>query len=329
MINDRRQLADVFQQTINIVQKGHYTSENGEEVTLLDNEPMLKGSRFYTKPLDASNVPTLSEKNAKEKESAKAKGNNPANAKGNNPANAKGNNPANAKGNESVKAEVCKTQIIVRNDDSIHCGHSLQLEGYNPVVLNLASRRNPGGGVKNGSRAQEESLFRSTNLFLSMYRYAEYAEDYGLEKSRFQYPMPVRFGGIYVPKATVFRAGAKDDFALLDTPYYMSFVAVAAINHPELDADGNICQEDANLTKNKMRTMLRIGLLNGHDSIVLGAFGCGAFHNPPKHIARLFHEVIDEKEFKDKYKLIAFAILEDHNSPRGGNLQPFIEEFNS
>ena len=297
MINDRRQLADVFQQTIDIVKEGRYTSENGEEVTLLDNEPMLKGSRFYTKPLDASNVPTLSERNAK--------------------------------GNESVKAEVCKTQIIVRNDDSIHCGHSLQQEGYNPVVLNLASRRNPGGGVKNGSRAQEESLFRSTNLFLSMYRYAEYAEDYGLEKSRFQYPMPVRFGGIYVPKATVFRAGAKDDFALLDTPYYMSFVAVAAINHPELDAEGNICQEDANLTKNKMRTMLRIGLLNGHDSIVLGAFGCGAFHNPPKHIARLFHEVIDEKEFKDKYKLIAFAILEDHNSPRGGNLQPFVEEFNS
>ena len=285
MINDRRQLADVFQQTIDIVQEGSYTSESGEEVTLLDNEPMLKGSRFYTKPLDASSVPTLSEE--------------------------------------------CKTKIIVRNDDSIHCGHSLQLEGYNPVVLNLASRRNPGGGVKNGSRAQEESLFRSTNLFLSMYRYAEYAEDYGLEKSSFQYPMPVRFGGIYVPKATVFRAGAKDDFALLDTPYYMSFVAVAAINHPELDADGNICQEDANLTKNKMRTMLRIGLLNGHDSIVLGAFGCGAFHNPPKHIARLFHEVIDEKEFKDKYKLIAFAILEDHNSPRGGNLQPFIEEFKS
>lgn len=45
--------------------------------------------------------------------------------------------------------------------------------------------------------------------------------------------MPVRFGGIYVPDATVFRAGAKDNFALLDTPYYMSFVAVAAINHPD------------------------------------------------------------------------------------------------
>jgi hypothetical protein len=55
----------------------------------------------------------------------------------------------------------------------------------------------------------------------------------------------------------------------------------------------------------------------------------GTFTSTMEHIARLFHEVIDEKEFKDKYKLIAFAILEDHNSPRGGNLQPFIEEFKS
>lgn len=44
MINDRRQLADVYQQTIDIVQEGHYISENGEKVSLLDNEPMLKGS---------------------------------------------------------------------------------------------------------------------------------------------------------------------------------------------------------------------------------------------------------------------------------------------
>lgn len=103
MINDRRQLAAVYQQTIDIVLEGHYTSENGEEVKLLDNTKMLMGSRFYTKPLDASNVPRLAEGS---------------------------------------------TKIIVKNDDSIHCGHQLQQEGYNPVVFNLASRRNPGGGVR-------------------------------------------------------------------------------------------------------------------------------------------------------------------------------------
>lgn len=46
MINDRRQLADVYQQTIDIVLEEHYTSENGEEVKLPDNTKMLKGSIF-------------------------------------------------------------------------------------------------------------------------------------------------------------------------------------------------------------------------------------------------------------------------------------------
>lgn len=59
MINDRRQLADVYQQTIDIVLEGSYTSESGEEVELLDNESMLKGSRFYTRALDATSIPTM------------------------------------------------------------------------------------------------------------------------------------------------------------------------------------------------------------------------------------------------------------------------------
>lgn len=59
MINDRRQLAEVYQQTIDIVQEGSYTSVNGEEVELPDNEAMMKGSRFYTKALDATGVPTI------------------------------------------------------------------------------------------------------------------------------------------------------------------------------------------------------------------------------------------------------------------------------
>ena len=83
--------------------------------------------------------------------------------------------------------------------------------------------------------------------------------------------------------------------------------------------------------KNKIRTILRIGLANRHDSLVLGALGCGAFRNPPRHVARLFHEVFQEQEFRNKYRRIVFAILEDHNSRRRhnpeGNYLPFKEEF--
>jgi uncharacterized protein (TIGR02452 family) len=59
--------------------------------------------------------------------------------------------------------------------------------------------------------------------------------------------------------------------------------------------------------------------------------GCGAFRNPPAHIARLFHEVMEEEEFKNKYKLLVFAILDDHNAQlkhnHEGNFLPFVKEF--
>lgn len=50
--------------------------------------------------------------------------------------------------------------------------------------------------------------------------------------------------------------------------------------------------------KNKMRKLFRVGLQHGHDALVLGAWGCGAFHCPPQHVARLFHEVMMESEFE-------------------------------
>ncbi|CAF3766594.1 unnamed protein product [Rotaria sp. Silwood1] len=56
----------------------------------------------------------------------------------------------------------------------------------------------------------------------------------------------------------------------------------------------------------------------------------GAFQNPPKHIAQLFHEVIKTK-YKKSFKYIVFAIIDDHNAKKNhnptGNVQPFAEIF--
>jgi len=69
------------------------------------------------------------------------------------------------------------------------------------------------------------------------------------------------------------------------------------------------------------------------DCLVLGAFGCGAFANPPNHMAELFKEVLLEKEFIKKFKFIVFSIFEDHNSNKrhnpNGNVLPFLEVFDS
>ena len=61
-----------------------------------------------------------------------------------------------------------------------------------------------------------------------------------------------------------------------------------------------------------------------HDSLVLGALGCGAFCTPPAQMARLFHQVLDEEEFRGRFSRIVFAIID---SPSSNNFKPFLKEF--
>ena len=223
------------------------------------------------------------------------------------------------------------TIVEVQNIDCLYAGMQLKVDRYNPAVLNMASRRNPGGGVTTGAGAQEETLFRRTNLFRSLYQFAPYAEQYGIKRSHHQYPLDRNFGGVYTPNAIYFRDNERSGYALLDNPVSLSFITVAGMNRPDLTDDGMIAPHHVEPIKNKIRTIFRIGLVHGHDSLVLGALGCGAFRNPPRHVARLFHEVMDEPEFKNKYRRIVFAILDDHNAHQKhnpeGNFKPFAEEF--
>ena len=223
------------------------------------------------------------------------------------------------------------TIVEVQNIDCLYAGVQLKEEGYNPAVLNMASRRNPGGGVTTGAGAQEETLFRRTNLFRSLYQFAPYAEQYGIKPSHHQYPLDRNFGGVYTPDAIYFRDSEQKGYALLEKPVSLSFITVAGMNRPDLTDGGMIAPYHVGPIKNKIRTIFHMGLVQGHDSLVLGALGCGAFRNPPRHVARLFHEVMDEPEFKNKYRRIVFAILDDHNAHQRhnpeGNFKPFAEEF--
>lgn len=78
--------------------------------------------------------------------------------------------------------------------------------------------------------------------------------------------------------------------------------------------------------KNKIRTIYRIALSNGHDSLVAGAFGCGAFRLPADKVAALFDEILKETEFKNKFKEVVFAILDKDGE--NGKFAPFYKSFN-
>lgn len=274
-----------FQNTVDIVNRGWYVTEDGTKITFDGDDQMRRGTRFYSTELA---VPE-------------------------------------AAGNGW-------TEIEVINDECLAVAVNLLSEGFNPAVLNMASRRNPGGGVIAGAGAQEETLFRRTNLFRSLYQFTQYARMYGLESSSHQYPLDRNFGGVYTPGATLFRQDEDHGYKLMDSPVKLSFISVAGMNRPELVNGGTmIAPHLVGAVKNKIRTILAIGLVNGHDSLVLGALGCGAFRNPPRHVAQLFREVLSERAFRGRFSRIVFAIIDDHNAHHAhnpqGNYLPFKQVF--
>ena len=225
----------------------------------------------------------------------------------------------------------------VLNQDCILATRDLVEQGYNPALLNMASLYHPGGGVLQGSSAQEEDLCRRSTLAISLYqfslpggRYGDLADMVGVKRRAERYPMDNTYGGIYSPGITFFRATKDEGYALLDNPFRAAVISVASLNynpkhgHNSLDENGNIPEADKPILKEKIRTILRIGILKGHDSLVLGALGCGAFCTPPAQMARLFHQVLDEEEFVDRFRKIVFAIID---SPSSNNFKPFLKEF--
>ena len=231
--------------------------------------------------------------------------------------------------------EPIKTEVRVEDKDCVLAAKELIDAGYHPAMLNLADLYTPGGLVEYGSGAQEENLCRRSNLIVSLYQFSDSRiqqyPDIGLVRNESQYPMDQRLGGVYSGIVTFFRGPESAGSLTEDEPYNIPVISVAALDGPRIGADGWMLPEETEITLDKIRTIFRIGIANLHDSLVLSALGCGAFANPPAHIAKLFHQVIEEEEFKDRFKLIDFAILDGYrtgllHNPEG-NLKPFQREF--
>jgi len=68
------------------------------------------------------------------------------------------------------------------------------------------------------------------------------------------------------------------------------------------------------LNNNLNPVKFKVAIANGHDSIVLSAFGCGAYRCPPRQVAELFKQVIGE--YGSYFKKIVFAIKQQPDDQR-------------
>jgi uncharacterized protein (TIGR02452 family) len=184
--------------------------------------------------------------------------------------------------------------ITVSNEDTLVVAH--QMNGMNKIlVLNMASDTTPGGGVRRGSRAQEEELFRRSNYHMCVNRCL-----YPMKSDEF----------IVTEGVTVFK---DQDYNVMKQPEQYDFIAVAAVRKPSLafdDDDDEDCymdDEDYDAMEQKISFIFRYAALEEYDCLVLGALGCGAYGNPNKVVAGLFKEAIEQ--YGSYFKRIAFAVL--------------------
>eukprot|EP01084_Bolivina_argentea_P303613 524233_1 len=297
----------IQRQTLYAIEKGEYQTLDGNKVVIDPNDIIISamGTKYYSSN-DIFNIPANINKNNNQ------------------------NNDTTDKKQESKNNDT-KTEIDVINTDCLDAAYSLLSNGYNPCVLNMANAQSPGGGFSSGMGAQEENLCRRSTLITALVNYVKSNKN-KLDKDR-QWSYPIEsYGSIYVPNVTVFRSNEHLGYDFLAKPYKMSMVTAAMFTRPKYDYNFEYAKNIKPEIAKKLKSILRTAYDNGHDSIVLSAWGCGAFKNPPLGQAKLWKEIVfNDKEFKGKFKKITFAIFDDHNAGKQhnpfGNFLPFIQTF--
>lgn len=190
-------------------------------------------------------------------------------------------------------------------------------------VLNFANPIEPGGGVLRGAGAQEEYLCRASNLYkcLTGSNAAAYYED-NERRRRIRPDSRIFLASdkvVYSPGITVFRKDTgyvpfddvrnigvsrqeyTDDWLTLDV---LTCAAPILFEHdpslPEGLLYGIFCK--------RIRNIFEAAMDNDVEVLILGAFGCGAFRNPPELVAAAFRDVLKEDRYRNAFADVIFTV---------------------
>lgn len=189
------------------------------------------------------------------------------------------------------------------------------------AVLNFANPVNPGGGVESGAMAQEECLCRSSNLYTCLRASHLYDEYYDYHSKLNNHFYSDRL--IYSRDVTVF----KDDNAIPVALPRESWFNVDVITCAAPYLGGSKYTNPTvlrHLFQSRIRNILEAALDNKAETIVLGAFGCGAFKNPARLVAEEFKSVIEKGQYCKKFKNIVFAVKKESEKDFGENYWTFV-----
>lgn len=219
-----------------------------------------------------------------------------------------------------------EARVLVSRERSLQAAG--KYAGQRVAVLNFASATNPGGGVLLGSSAQEESLCRCSTLYPCLLGDELRQKYYQMHRDR-QDPTYTD-ACIYTPDVLIIKTDTGAPKRLPeDAMQPVDVITCAAPNlrerpnnamNPGFDRPVFLSRQELHsLHVRRARKILSVAALHDADVLILGAFGCGAFCNPPDVVAAAYRNVLPE--FAHALRTVEFAV---YCSPRDdSNYQAF------
>lgn len=220
---------------------------------------------------------------------------------------------------ELTRKDAVATRFEITDETTLEAAKRIFRENpdEDAFVLNFASAKNPGGGFLRGTIAQEESIAYASALYATLTPHSE-MYDYNRRNGTALYSDWM----IYSPKVPVYR---NDDGSLLQKPYCATFLSSPAVNA------GAVRQNEpqkvdliAPINRERARKLLWIANKEGHQTLILGAWGCGVFQNDPQEIAEMFKDLL-AGEFENCFRRVIMAIYD--KTPSRTVYNAFAEVF--
>lgn len=204
-------------------------------------------------------------------------------------------------------------RMILSRKKTVEAARPYAEAGKKVCILNFASSVAPGGGVLTGAQAQEESICRVSTLYFAL-------SDPETAGAFYDYHWKLIRAGkmnrrnrddiIYTPGIIAVRDDARREIMLPEKDWYALDVITCAA--PDLRQLGDSSQftptraQLMQLHETRWRCILAAAARHRADVLILGAFGCGVFGNPPELVAEAFNRVLPG--FRHHFDTIEFAV---------------------
>lgn len=220
-------------------------------------------------------------------------------------------------------------KVVVSGKRTLEASEPYAQKGKRVCVLNFASATNPGGGVVHGSSAQEEAICRCSTLYPCLNTRKMWNEFY----------MPHRNADnplynddcIFTPGVKVFKSDINFPELLPEAEWWGVDVITSAApnlrNIPSNRMNPNAGSRKADITYEGLKALhtariqriFEVAMANGADVLILGAFGCGAFCNPPGLVAEVFAKFTEK--YRGNFDVIEYAVF--HTERETANYKAF------